>query len=221
MTKYIVSYGGGVNSTAMIIWLVNNKKPIDYVVFADTGNEVPETYEFTEKYMKPYLVENKIEFVTVYPFGKRSLWTRCFLRKIIPSQVWRFCTRDVKVKPIHKFYKKLDSKIIQYMGIHYGEYYRMKPTKEDWIENSYPLIDNKINQLGCLEIIKNAGLIEPVKSGCFFCCFNIKERWEWLRKTHPDLYKLSQDLEKNNKHYPKQKLILLNESTTCDAYCMT
>ncbi len=33
--KYIVSYGGGVDSTAMIFKLVEDNAPLDYVVFAD------------------------------------------------------------------------------------------------------------------------------------------------------------------------------------------
>ncbi|MEM3161041.1 MAG: phosphoadenosine phosphosulfate reductase family protein, partial [Nitrososphaera sp.] len=45
-TKYVLSYGGGVNSTALMILLVRHKLPIDYVIFADTGSERPETYTY-------------------------------------------------------------------------------------------------------------------------------------------------------------------------------
>ena len=33
----IVSFGGGTNSTAMIIGMYQNKIPIDLILFADTG----------------------------------------------------------------------------------------------------------------------------------------------------------------------------------------
>ena len=44
----IVSFGGGTNSTAMIIGMYLHKIPIDLILFADTGGEQPHTYEFKE-----------------------------------------------------------------------------------------------------------------------------------------------------------------------------
>jgi 3'-phosphoadenosine 5'-phosphosulfate sulfotransferase (PAPS reductase)/FAD synthetase len=193
-------------------------------VFSDTGNEMPETYEYIEKIMKPYLKSKNIEFITVYNFRKISLWTRCYKRKVIPDMIRRWCTRDFKVKPIHKFYKKLGSNIIQYIGIDNGESHRMKPSNEDFIENSYPLIDAKMNRENCIKYIESHNLPIPVKSGCFFCPYNNKERWEYIRINHPAQFKLSQELEMNSKHYPKQKLIRLNDkdvTTLCDGACMT
>jgi 3'-phosphoadenosine 5'-phosphosulfate sulfotransferase (PAPS reductase)/FAD synthetase len=42
---HIVAFGGGVDSTAMVIGLVNRNQPIDLILFADTGAERPETYK--------------------------------------------------------------------------------------------------------------------------------------------------------------------------------
>lgn len=44
----IVSFGGGTNSTAMIIGMHLRKIPIDLIIFADTGAEQPHTYEFID-----------------------------------------------------------------------------------------------------------------------------------------------------------------------------
>ena len=44
----VVSYGGGKNSTAMLIWLWRQGIVPDLILFADTGGEKPETYEFIE-----------------------------------------------------------------------------------------------------------------------------------------------------------------------------
>lgn len=44
----VVSYGGGTNSTALIIALKLKKIPIDEIVFCDTGNESSDTYKFLE-----------------------------------------------------------------------------------------------------------------------------------------------------------------------------
>jgi 3'-phosphoadenosine 5'-phosphosulfate sulfotransferase (PAPS reductase)/FAD synthetase len=46
----IVSFGGGTNSTAMIIGMYLHKIPIDLILFADTGGEQPHTYEFIETF---------------------------------------------------------------------------------------------------------------------------------------------------------------------------
>lgn len=39
----VVSFGGGTNSTAMIIGMYLHKIPIDLILFADTGGEQPHT----------------------------------------------------------------------------------------------------------------------------------------------------------------------------------
>ena len=46
MSLNIVSWGGGTNSTAMIIALYRQNVPIDIILFADTGGEQPYTYEY-------------------------------------------------------------------------------------------------------------------------------------------------------------------------------
>ena len=42
----VVAYGGGVNSTAMLIGMHRKGIPIDLVLFADLGAEQPRTYEY-------------------------------------------------------------------------------------------------------------------------------------------------------------------------------
>ena len=48
-TKYIVNFSGGKDSTAMLLWLLDRKYPIDYIVFCDTGVEYPEVYRHIRK----------------------------------------------------------------------------------------------------------------------------------------------------------------------------
>lgn len=203
--KYVVSYGAGVNSTALVIFLVENKFPIDYVVFADTGSEMPETYGYLT-YMKKYLDAKKIPFKIVRVRHGDSLYDRCIRRKVIPSQTWRWCTRDLKIRPIYAFYRSLKSHVYQYVGIDYDEIHRMKDSKAEYVTNIYPLIDYKIGREKCVEIIKKARLPIPVKSGCYFCPFNNIERWTELHNKHPELFMRAMLLEENGKHMPKQKL---------------
>ncbi len=202
---YVVSYGGDVNSTTLVIFIIEHGLPLDYVVFSDTGNEMPGTIKCLDT-MRKYLDKFGIPLVIVRVKNGDSLSDRCRRRRVIPSEVWRWCTRDMKIGPIHAFYRGLKSHVFQYMGIDYGEAKRMKYPKVDFVTNLYPLIDYKIDRDGCTDIIKSAGLPVPVKSGCDICPFNNTERWADIYRNHPDLYKGAMELEENGKHFGKQNL---------------
>lgn len=202
---HILSFGAGVNSVALVIWLVENQKPLDQVVFADTGGEVPETYGYL-KIMEKYLQDRGIPLRRVVRPSGGTLYDTCWNRRVIPSAVWRWSTRDFKVGPIHRYYRSLGTHVYQYMAIAYDEVERMKDSRVEYVTNLYPLVDARITRRGCLEIIARAGLPEPVKSGCFFCPFNSIGRWRWLYEEHPDLFDKAVMLEENSKHFPSQRL---------------
>jgi 3'-phosphoadenosine 5'-phosphosulfate sulfotransferase (PAPS reductase)/FAD synthetase len=46
----IVCYGGGTNSTAMLIAMVLKEIKPDLILFADTGAELPETYQWVNTF---------------------------------------------------------------------------------------------------------------------------------------------------------------------------
>lgn len=205
--RFILSYGGGINTVALMILLVENSEPLDEVVFADTGGEVPETYEYIE-ITREYLERHDIPFRTVQTrkHGKDDLYANCWNRQVIPSALWRWSTRDFKVQPIHRYYRSLGVHINQYMGIAFDEVERMKDSRVPFVTNLYPLIDHKMTRDDCVELIKNAGFPVPVKSGCYFCPFNSLARWRWLHSAHPELYSQAVSLEENSKHFPDQRL---------------
>ena len=110
-TRHILSFGGGVNTVALMIVLVDEGFPLDEVVFSDTGGEVPETYEYLET-VDSYLKKHSITFRTVSKSVSGSdLYGTCSRRKVIPSVMWRWCTRDFKVAPIHAYYRSLNAHI--------------------------------------------------------------------------------------------------------------
>lgn len=47
--KYIVSFSGGKDSTAMLLMMLEKGMQVDDIVFMDTGVEFPEMYEHIEK----------------------------------------------------------------------------------------------------------------------------------------------------------------------------
>ena len=44
----VVGYGGGTDSTAMLIGLWKHHIPVDLILFADPGGEQPHTYVYLE-----------------------------------------------------------------------------------------------------------------------------------------------------------------------------
>lgn len=216
--KNIVSYGAGVDSTAMILKMIDEKIMIDHVVFADTGGELPETYK-TIKIMEKFLNGKSIPFTIVKNFSLVTLFKKCIVRHVFPDMFRRWCTRDFKVAPIHRFYRKYykEYHVEEFLGIDAGETKRCRTAKEDYITKHYPLVDWNMNRIACEKFIFLKGFPYVVKSGCYFCPFNSSKRWDYIQENHPDLYELTQEMEQNSKHYPKLKLI--NRKKKTDDYC--
>lgn len=180
--KTILSYGAGVNSTAIMALVLQGK--LDYdgfeVVFCDTGSEKPETYCYLEYIQKQ--VPWKIRILKPNVEGCTSIEEYCLKWRIVPLRFMRWCTDKFKIRPFRKYTKEI-GEFKHIIGIDYGEKHRAKdPTA------LYPLIDLEIDRDGCKEIIKEQGWEVPVKSGCYFCPFARKgEFWE-LKHKHPDLW---------------------------------
>ncbi len=236
--KYILSFGGGVNTVALMIYLIKKRMPFDQAVFADTGDELPETYEYL-KIADKYLKRHNIPLITVKS-RSGTLYATCKRRRVIPSQIWRWSTRDKKIIPIHIYYRSLKAHIYEYLGITYDEIERVKPSRESYITSLFPFVDAKITREDCVRIIKDAALPIPVKSGCYFCPFNTVTRWKEIYEKHRELYLKAMKLEEQSKHFPNQRLhpltlrVLKNEyfkpcyglessldDQPCGAYCMT
>lgn len=204
MARHVLSYGGGVNSVALMILLLRDGQPLDEVVFADTGGEVPETYAYFD-ITKQYLDAHSVPFTVVKRNGA-NLYDVAWRRQVVPSTIWRWSTRDYKVLPIHRHYRSFGDHVNQYLGIAYDEIERMKDSRVDYVTNLYPLVDRRVTRAQCVEIIAEAGLPIPPKSSCFFCPFGSIDRWRWLYETHPDLYEKAIALEEHSKHFPSQRL---------------
>ena len=244
---YILSFGAGVNTVALMVILIQEGLPLDGVIFADTGGETPATYD-SVKVARDYLDEYDIPFTVVQARPRKTdLYGTSLRRRVIPSVVWRWCTRDFKVNPIHRYYLGLGGHVNQYIGIAFDEIHRMKDSREEFITNLYPLVDRKMTREDCISLISDAGLPVPEKSGCYFCPFNSTERWRHLLEHHPDLFEKAIALEENSKHFPNQRLtdqvfrerdrVTLREyrhqlrigaevasipdGMACDGYCMT
>lgn len=184
--KYL-AFGGGVNSTALLILLAQEKEEFE-AIFSDHGGDYPETYEYVKLLQsKGYaitIVEAKVE-------GK-DLYNYSIDKKVLPSRLFRWCTDKFKIRPMLKYYKR---PCTVYLGIDAGESHRAKQSGREDVINEFPLVARGIDRAGCVKIIQEAGLPVPRKSGCYFCPYTKKAELVALRDTRPELYCKAKKLE--------------------------
>jgi len=196
----VLSLGAGVNSTALLVLKSQGRVDFDLAIFADTGGENPETYAYIENVIKPFCQYHSINLVIVKKEGD-DLYTAHWKAGVIPLRMYRSCTDKYKKRVIRKYLLEHypNENIIQLIGFCKGEEERAKNNECGAIS---PLIDLGINREKCVEIIKEAGLPIPIKSGCYFCPHQRMQSWIRLYLNHPDLYEKANQLEKRSQKYP-------------------
>ena len=205
MRNWLATYSGGVNTTAMIVKLVEDGWH-GVVAFVDTGGEHPETYCYIDYFEREFLRPNGLELVRISPkthlelyspkiqkSGAISLEEYCLKMGVIPILAARWCSVEFKRVPVENFRKKLglDGTLI---GMTVDEPHRIR---RDDPTVRYPLVEHLVNREECRRIIHRAGLELPRKSGCFFCPGASLADLQRLWHDHPDLYGRAVALEEN------------------------
>lgn len=183
--KRILSFGGGLQTTALAIMVTKGELEIDEAVFADTGAEKPETYWYMDAYIKPMLD------ITILPSEDGGLKAYCEKYRIIPSVVDKWCTRIFKVERLNEYC----GDAVQLIGFSSDEIRRSENPKLKG--KQFPLIEMNISSADCVRIIQNYGFPVPLKSSCYFCPCQRMTEWNWLKIHHPDLFQDALRLENN------------------------
>lgn len=137
--KNFLSFGCGVNSVALHIWLHEQGTEFESV-FAHHGADHPDTY----KYLNYFNAEcgkrgwPKVTVVQAAVLEKGSdnplnLYDYCIEKKILPSMMFRWCTDKFKIQPVHKYCNtKLSDgeQATMYIGIASDEARRATPPQE-------------------------------------------------------------------------------------------
>lgn len=211
--KNYLSFGGGVNSVAMMLYLLDEGWDFE-AVFVDHETDWPETYEYLDMF-QGWLLKNGYEQIKVLRpsvTNYSNLYDYCWKYKMVPSFMFRWCTDKFKIRPIKKH---IETPCFQLIGIDFGEIKRAKISTQNGVENRYPLIEAEMNREGCKEYIKSKGLPVPMKSGCFVCPYQRSAQWKELRTKHPDLFCKAVQLEERNMEYRKgtgKPMLYLNQS---------
>lgn len=93
--RVVASISGGKDSTAMALWLREVGIQPRYI-FADTGWEAAETYDYIDSTLRPLLGE-----ITTVQGRDGGLVPLVRRKAMFPSRLRRFCTDELKVRPIH------------------------------------------------------------------------------------------------------------------------
>lgn len=194
--RHILSLSGGKDSTALAIYMRDRVAGMEYV-FCDTGEELPETYEYLDR-IEAYLGKPIVRLKNNRHGFSDLLEAR---RGFLPSPQVRWCTQYLKIKPFEDYVG--DDPVYSYIAIRADELHRKGyiSTKPN-ITAMYPFIDGSISKDDVHKLLEDSGLGLPEyykwrsRSGCYFCFFQQRNEWVGLLENHPDLFQKSMSFER-------------------------
>lgn len=200
----VISLGAGVQSTTMALMAAHGEiGPMpDCAIFADTGWEPKAVYEHLERLeaalpfpvhrvaggnIKDHILRNTNKtgqrFASVPWFTANGGMGR------------RQCTREFKVDPLARKQRELlgyqprqripARSIEVWIGISMDEAIRMKPARNTWQINRWPLIELDMNRRACIAWLAAHGWDAP-KSACIGCPYHSDAMWRDMRDNRPD-----------------------------------
>jgi len=200
--RHIASFSGGKDSTAMVLRLIEENRPLDEIVFFDTGWEFPQMYEHIEKFeqfmgRKVTILHPKLSF-NHWMLDRKIVARKGDMKGKVhrigngwPSPSRRWCTRE-KVDTIDRY----AGKAVRYIGYAADEAHRTDAycLKRKRYEVIYPLIEWDMSESDCLAYCKERGFdwcglydLFP-RVSCFCCPLQRIGQLRKLRKYFSDLW---------------------------------
>jgi hypothetical protein len=212
----VISYGGGVQSTALLVLAARQRIDHGTLLFANVGSdsENPATLAYIRDVAMPYAARHGIVFQHLERRRRdgtaETLWERLHQpqTRSIPIPVRmangapgrRSCTADFKIRVIGRWLREngatAANPAVVGIGISLDEIHRANRRRSENYEIvEYPLLDLGLNRDDCIRVITEAGLPVPPKSSCFFCPFHTVAAWRDQRTNYPNLFVRSVELE--------------------------
>jgi len=239
----VLSLGAGVQSTTLYLMAAAGKfehKP-DVAIFADTQYEPEPVYRHL-KHLQSLDTGIPIEIVTHGNIKSDSLENANVGSGFVSLPLYtknpdtggdaamrRQCSREYKITPITKKCRELlgykprqripKGSIEMWIGISMDEIVRMKPNRERWIDNTWPLIDKRMSRHNCISWLEGQGYVDVPKSACIMCPFHDNAFWREMKMERPeefaDAVGFERDLhakmlEKKGEVYLHQKMQFLD-----------
>lgn len=203
-----INFGGGLNSTAVILECYRRSYKPDWILFADTGSELPGTIEHVERMQKwchgwTDLTVVRWERIRGDVTGFEPLHENCLRTGYLPSKAYGYagCTTKWKIQPMDRWRKEHGFQGGAFaVGYDAGEAKRIKTACERGDDPSftawYPLVAWGIDREGCQKICSDAD-ITVGKSSCFMCPNMRKPEWLALKADHPLFFAKALKIENN------------------------
>lgn len=185
----VASASGGKDSTALLLAL--RESGIEFrAVFADTGWEAPETYAYLD------LLRDRIcPIEVVHP--ARDMRAAIAHRAGFPARMQRWCTRELKIKPLRTYHDQIGGDTINALGIRASES-AARAAMAAWEDDSEwggwvwrPLLDWSVEDV--ISIHHRHGVpLNPLyhhgfdRVGCWPCIFSRKDEIRLLAEHDPD-----------------------------------
>ena len=192
-------------------------------IFADTQAEPQSVYRWLD------WLEKQLPFpvirVTQGSLTVASLTTRTnrktgksYYSNMIPAYtrnpdgskgiVSRHCTYNYKLVPLLKKQREIGKikhgqktvGVISWIGISLDEVSRMKPSRNNWAQNRWPLIEMEMTRHDCLRWMKARGFPTPPRSACTYCPFHSDHEWKRLKNDEPSAFADAVQFEKDLQH---------------------
>ena len=207
----VISLGAGVQSSVMALMAAEGLiKPMpDYAIFADSGWEPQGVYEHlawletqlpfpVRRVQKRNLRDDLLAGVnhTGHAFHSIPVFIRSTSGETGVAK--RQCTTDYKLEPIFTGLRDLlglgygqpmprGMWVELWIGISRDEVIRMKPSRNQWIENYWPLIEHKMTRTHCKEWFekRHPGRVLP-RSACIGCPYRTNSEWADMKNRDPE-----------------------------------
>lgn len=211
----IVSFGAGVDSTAMLVEMVRLQWRPDLILFADTGAERPDTYRHRDTF-SAWLQERGFPGVVtvryVPPIAPyTTLEGNCLHNETLPSLAFgmKSCSVKWKVKPQETYLDAwmqergfANRRRLHLIGLdgspadlkRRATYAAGNPNSPRCVYR-YPLQEWGWDRERCKAEIRRAGVPVPEKSCCFFCPAMKKDEIREQATRYPDLHRRAVALE--------------------------
>jgi hypothetical protein len=175
-----------------LVKYVSDKIGMDFIATAESDKTLYVVRNLEQ------LIGREIKWVTGESFDKLIL-----RKKALPNMMWRFCTTEMKMKPIFDYcHQELKDVVNMNIGFRYDEKQRANYENKTfktvigqsangrnkwgeiyWRELSYPLIEDKATHIRIYKWANESGLIFPPDSNCVGCFWKQPQQ---LRKNFDD-----------------------------------
>jgi 3'-phosphoadenosine 5'-phosphosulfate sulfotransferase (PAPS reductase)/FAD synthetase len=205
MRTEVLSYGGGVQTVAMVALVLQGKLPRpDMIVIADTGREKQSTWDYMDEIVQPALqaqgmtveiAPHSLSYVDLYAHNGDLLLPVYTTTGKLPT----FCSTEWKKNVIKRYLRSRDvDQANVWVGFSLDEKNRVERAEGDegWYQRTFPLYDYGLTRADCRVIIEDYGWPIPPSSACWMCPNMDDPEWQEMKENYPSDFAQAIELEK-------------------------